>query len=687
MNSDKKITNVVTTKKPVYEFKNTEILWDTYGVPHIHGKDIKSLFYAFAWAQMQSHGNLILRFYGQARGRASEYWGEEHLESDQWLRTMGVPERAREWFNAQNPTFRSYLDAFANGINSYAKEHPELIDNEVKVVLPIDPVDLLAHVQRVIHFMFVVEPKEAISLVEQENSDKNPLGSNAWAIAPSRSTSGNAMLLANPHLPWFDLFLCYEAQLTAPDIDIYGTTLIGIPVLMIAFNDQLAWTHTVNTHHGWNVYELELINSGYSFDDKVLEFETEEKILKVKREDGMLHSQPLIVQRSVHGPVFAYKDGKAFALRVAGLDQPGILEQWWDMACATNLNEFETALQRMQLPTLTVMYADKDGHIMHLFNGQVPVRSQGDFEFWRNIIPGNTSTTLWTDVHPYSDLPRVLDPASGWLQNANDSPWTTTFPIALRPEDYPPYMAPRGPMGLRAQRSAQMLVEHEKISFEQVIACKHSTRVELANRILDDLISAAQQHSGDLVRRAAEVLNTWNRHVDADSRGAFLFAVWFEEIDFSNLFAIPWKEDAPLTTPKGLANPAGAIAALEVAATKVETAYRALDISWGEVFRMRYGNLDLPANGGPDIPGIFRGLLFAPQEDGKFAAVGGDCYVAVVEFSNPVRAMVLTSYGNASQPGSPHIGDQLEMFARKQLRPVWRSRSEVEFHLASRKVF
>ena len=94
--------------------RRKEILWDTYGVPHIFAKDAEGLFRAFGWAQMQSHGNLILRLYGRARGRAAEYWGAEELESDRWVRTMGIPERARRWYQAQNPAFRANLDAFVS---------------------------------------------------------------------------------------------------------------------------------------------------------------------------------------------------------------------------------------------------------------------------------------------------------------------------------------------------------------------------------------------------------------------------------------------------------------------------------------------------------------------------------------------------------------------------------------------
>ncbi|NJL80914.1 MAG: acylase [Richelia sp. SM2_1_7] len=664
------------------QVKSTEILWDTYGIPHIYGQDATSAFRAFGWAQMQSHGNLLLRLYGQARGRAAQYWGEDYIDSDRWMLTMGVPERASVWYEAQDASFRSYLDAFAESINTYVKENPNAIDDEVEVVLPVKGEDILAHLQRVLNFTFVVSPEQVAGV----SSSESKAGSNGWAIAPSRSASGNAMLLANPHLPWSDLYLWYEAQITAPGIDAYGASLVGIPVLNIAFNDNLGWTHTVNTHDGWDAYQLELAGDGYRFDGKVRPFETKTVSLKVKQNNGTLREQPLVVKSSVHGPVVSEKDGKVTALRVVGLEQPGVLEQWWDMARSQNLAEFEKALQRLQLPMFTVIYADREGHIMHLFNGQVPVREQGDFQYWRGQIQGNTSKTLWTKTHPYEDLPRIIDPPSGWLQNANDPPWTTTFPVAIKPDKYPSYMAPHF-MDFRAQSSASMLAEDEKITFDEMVKYKHSTRMEFAERILDDLIPAARKYGSELGQRAVNVLEKWDRQANAPSKGAVLFAAWAEKLDFDEVFSKPWSPDAPRNTPDGLANPQDAVKLLETVAAKVEKAYGKLDVAWGEVFRLKYGNVNLPGNGGDGYLGIFRVVNFAPSENAQFQPVAGDSYVAAIEFSTPVKAMALMSYGNSSQPGSAHSVDQLPLFARQKLRPVWRTRKDIEAHLESRQVF
>ncbi|HEY9649342.1 MAG TPA: penicillin acylase family protein, partial [Coleofasciculaceae cyanobacterium] len=361
------MASIVSISTPLFGLEKTEILWDTWGVPHIYGKDTEGLFQAFGWAQMQSHGDLILRLYGQSRGQAAEYWGEKYLDSDKYVRTMGIPQRASEWYKEQSPAMRQYLDAFASGINQYAQEHADRINDEVKPVLPVSGVDVLAHVQRVIHFTFVVDPVSVANLSPGERS----AGSNGWAIAPQHSTNGNAMLLANPHLPWSDLYLWYEAQLTAPEIDAYGVALVGMPVLAIAFNNNLGWTFTVNTHDGWDAYELTLTDGGYRWDNEVKPFETQTQTLKVKQADGTLREEQLVIRQSIHGPVVAQNDGKAIALRVVGLERSHMMEQIWDMARATNLSRFETALEQLQLPMFNILYSDRDGHILYVFNGLV----------------------------------------------------------------------------------------------------------------------------------------------------------------------------------------------------------------------------------------------------------------------------------------------------------------------------
>jgi acyl-homoserine-lactone acylase len=291
---------------------------------------------------------------------------------------------------------------------------------------------------------------------------------------------------AEPAPPLGDYNLFYEAQLLAPGYDAYGASLVGFPVLTYSFNDYQGWSHTINVFDGMDHYELTLEEAGYRWDGEVRQFETETVILKVRQPDGTLRQEPLHIERSIHGPVVAREENQALALRVVGLDASGYLEQWWDMSRARNLDEFEAALQRLQVPFLTVIYADREGHIMHLFNARLPKRPQGDFTYWQGVVPGDTSATLWTEYHTYDDLPRVVDPASGWLHNTNEPPWTTTFPYALNPEDYPPYTTLPRITTMRNQRSGGMLLEDSSMSFDELVSHKHSTRLELADRVLGD---------------------------------------------------------------------------------------------------------------------------------------------------------------------------------------------------------
>ena len=416
-------------------------------MPHIFAADADSLFHAFGWAQMEAHGDLILRLYGQARGRAAEYWGKDYLDSDKQVLRAGVPARSRGWLEKQTPEARRLLDAFVQrherlrrppprGPRPEASRGPARGGDRRPRPHPArDP-------PRVRGGRGGGAGARPLPRGQREKRPRRRLlGSNAWAIAPARSASGKALLVANPHLPWADFFTWFEAHLHAPGVNATGATLVGQNLLGIAFNEHLGWTHTVNTIDAADTYELTLAEGGYRFDGAVRPFETDVHAIKVRQDDGSLREEPFTVKRSVHGTVIEEKPGRALAIRVAGLDQPNLADQYWRMIRATNLEEFESALRMLQMPMFTVMYADRDGHVLHLFGGRTPVRPAGDYD-WSGTVPGDTSATLWTKTHAYDELPRVVDPPTGWLQNANDPPWTTSFPSVLDPGRFPPLHGP-----------------------------------------------------------------------------------------------------------------------------------------------------------------------------------------------------------------------------------------------------
>jgi acyl-homoserine-lactone acylase len=677
---------------PIVTPTKNEILWDTYGVPHIYGKDTAAVFYGYGWAQSQSHANTILRLYGEARGRGAEYFGPEYEETTTWLLANGVPDRAKLWYKQQTPAFRANLDAFAKGINAYAAAHPEAIAADVKQVLPVTGVDVVAHAHRLMNFIYVASPGKTIG--EGDPPEIADQGSNSWAVSPSKTANGNALLLQNPHLPWgTGYFIYYEAHLTGPGFEIYGATQVGLPIVRFAFNQQMGITNTVNSMVGATNYKLTLKDGGYLFDGKVLPFKTQTSTYKVRQANGSLVEKPLKIRSTVHGPVFDRKDGSTVAVRVAGLDRPKMLEQYFDMVTAPNFKAYETAMKRLQVPTFNITYADRDGHIDYAFNGVAPRRSEGDINFWSGLVPGDTSRYLWTDTHPFEDLPRVTDPVGGFVQNTNDPPWVASWPVTLKPDDFPKYLAPRTPESFRAQSSIRMMAENDALTLERFKDLKLSTHALMADRVLPDLIPAALKDKDPQVQSAARLLASWDRSFTADVRAGLLFEEWaklFAGPTFAGQagYAIPWSQDRPTSTPYGIKDTAAAVEQLRTAIANTKKKYGAVDRRFGDASRFILDGVDVPGTGGFGNLGAFRVITWSdPDAKGIRTPTHGETWVAMIEFSTPVKAYGLMSYGNSRQPGTAHYSDQLGMLSRDEFRELWLRREQVEAHVSERTAF
>jgi acyl-homoserine-lactone acylase len=651
-----------------------KIVWDNWGVPHIYADNEKDLFYAQGWAEMQSHANLLLELYGRSRGRGAEYWGAEHLPDDKLINALGFPEMAQSWKQQQTPELKAIIDAFIAGMNDYIKAHPNVVKPENKVVLPITYDDVNLHAIYVFYTRFVGGADLG------RNAQWKDMGSNGYAVAPKRSANGHAMLVQNPHLPWQKEFTWFETQMNIGDKSIHGAHLMGFPGFGIAFNKDLGWTHTNNTLDNADTYELTLKDNGYVLDNQRKDFIKKVKVLKVKNKDGSLSEQQITLLNSAYGPVIKMGTTKALAIHMAGTDHPNALLQWWKMANSHNLNEFESALKMAQIPFWNVLYADVHGDIFYVFNGLVPMRSHGDWYDWNKIIPSTSSKDIWTTSLPYDKLPKIKDPVTGWLQNANDPPWTCTVPQQLHQKDFPAYVSPDF-MSMRSQRSATMLLNDSSITFDELVGYKLSTRSLLADRVLDDLLKIPDTSA--IVKEAKDVLEKWDRSANTDSKGMVLFFIWstkFQPANEAN-YTHHWDTNHPVTTPYGFADPAKAMGLLKQAATEVKAAFGTLDVPWGQYCRLKWNNnINLPANGADGSLGVFR-VASPGMAIGKEVAVGaGDSWVGVIEFGKRINARVLLSYGNASEAGSPHNGDQLTLFSEKKLRDPWFYPEELKEH-------
>ena len=680
-----------------------KVVWDTYGVPHIFASNTPGLFYGFGYAQAKGHGNLLLHLYGESRGRAAEYWGTAFAATDRYYAANDVAERGADWYRQQSAEMKSYLDAFAQGINDFAAQHPDELSDESKRVLPVTGVDVITHWERVMEFNYIMPELKALpsgnATTEAALHMPNALeaardddGSNGWAIAPVKSANGHPMLLMNPHLGWAPSYQTYfEAQLSAPGIDMYGATQVGFPVLRFCFTDDHGVTNTVNTISAGTIYKLTLRDDGYLYDGTVHKFDVKTKSIKVRQADGSLKEESFQVRASVHGPVFTRKDGTTIATRVAGLDRPFGIEEYWNIDKAKGFAAVEAELRRLQVPTFNILYAGRDGHILYQFNGVVPVRTHGNFAYWSGLVPGDSSDNLWTKVHPYEDLPRVLDPPAGWIQNTNNPPWVNTALPALDPTKYPPYMSPVS-LSLRSEQSALLLEQKNKLTFDDFVALKLSTRSLMADRLLPELLEAASSSSDPLVKQAAAVLSAWNHHDDNDARGALLFETWagkFAGPQFSSdkNYQSPWNMSDPLGTPKGLKDPQQAVAMLADAARDTIAKYGALDRPFGEVSRFHIADVNVPGNGGFGNTGIFRVITWSPLAHGERNPIHGETFIALVEFSDHAKAVGIITYGESSQPASPHRGDQLSLLSEKKFRTFWRTPSELAKHMEAEMKF
>ncbi|HEX9202020.1 MAG TPA: penicillin acylase family protein [Acidobacteriaceae bacterium] len=728
------IARAAGNHSPTYHpHKGSEILWDRYGVPHVFAKSIPDMFFCFGYAQAEAHGDLLLHVLGGSRGRGAEYFGpgeaDANLKTDRWIWTNEVPMRAVQWLAVQTPEFRSYLDAFAAGINAYAAAHPAALAPEVKQVLPITALDLIEHEQHFYNFEFVAgrtlaNPPQAAA---QETALSSPPelppgsfdnntpedladGSNGWAIAPSHTADGKAMMLLNPHLAWGGEQTYFEVHLTAPGVDLYGATQIGVPFLRFVFSNYVAITNTVNTNNGHLLYRIAEADGGYKFDGKLLPYTKASYPIKILRKDGSYVTENVEVLKTVHGPIIRRDNGVPIALYVAGLDKPFMLEQVWKMSTAHTFAEYQAQARRLQIPMYNIMYADRDGHIEYLFNAPVPRRSQGDYAFWSRPVPGDTSSLLPTGSLTYDELPKVIDPPSGYVQNSNQPPWDAAWPTMINPKDYAPYIAPQFPT-FRSDRALRMLSEDSKISFDMLLQKKLSTRAEGADRLLPDLFAAVDHYGTPRAKQAAVVLKAWDRQTEANSTGALLFWRWATRFGMpaaapasTRNFAIPYAIDKPLTTPAGIKDPAAAAAMLDAAAGDVIANFGALDKPWGSYLRLQINaqsagaasaphrgpalnGVDLPGNGGPGAIGIFRVVTPGPVQDGISTPVHGDGFTIAVEFSQPIRAKALVSYGECSQPGCSHHTDQLPLFEKKQWRDIWRTRPQIQANLEHKETF
>jgi acyl-homoserine-lactone acylase len=688
-------------RKPLAE--QATIRRDTFGVPHILAETEEAAAFAMGYAQAEDHCVEIARRFLSARGEEAKYTGAG-IEMDFESKRYGIHEIARKNFNQLSPLMQQMHSAFAAGFNRYVEKNRKDLPSWIPT---FDGVDVLARArQEVFRFTFnrgnligQIKQKYATKMAQAELPMANEEaleGSNMWALSGSRTTSGKPILLGNPHQPWSVLY--WEAHVTVPGkINFFGGTFAGRPMLTSGFNESLGWTHTVNNIDPEDVYALKLDAKNaeqYVFDGKPQPFVKKSFSVEVKQANGSLKSETREFVYSHLGPVIHQTSDKAFAIKSPILEEVRFFEQWYAMSKARNWQEFRAALKMNLLPMFNLTYADVDGNTFYLWNGMMPQRVDDGTDY-RLDVPGETSKYVWTKLHLLEELPQLLNPKGGYLQNCNSAPWWTSLRDPLDPKKYPSYIEPGGTLSLRSQMSLEMLESKAKFSLANVMRLKFNPKMLLADRVKPDLIQALKQieaPSADLLKGLA-VLETWDNRTATDSRGGPLFQRFWDtyRVALKEPFAVPWDVNKPATTPSGIADTKLALQHLEDAVRWMRKNHGSEMAAWGEVNRFRIGTLEIPADGAGGEYGLFRVIGSVPQSDGKRIVGtvdnnkpmvgGGDGWIMAIEFTKPIVAYSVLAYGQTSNLQSKHSTDQLRLFANHQYKRAWFSESDIKANL------
>jgi penicillin amidase/acyl-homoserine-lactone acylase len=441
-----------------------------------------------------------------------------------------------------------------------------------------------------------------------------------------------------------------------------------LPTIAHGHNRHLGWAFTVNSPDVVDVYVLEVNPENpnqYRFDGAWRELEVREAPITVKIIGRLRWTVTEEVLWSVYGPVVRQDHG-TYAVRYAGYGEIGLFEQLYRMNKATNFEEWQAAMRLGQIPVFNAGYGDAEGNIYYLYNGLIPQRAEG--YDWEQYLPGDTSETLWTEYLPFEQLPQVLNPPAGFVQNANSTPFQTTVGEGNPdPANYSLTLGIETHMTNRGLRALELLGGDNSITAEAFYSYKYdmaySAESEMA-AYLERLFSAPLPND-PAVQEAIGLLQGWDLQTTPDNTAAALAVLTVQPLDAS---------------PAEVSDEA-LIASLQEAMGTLQAHYGRLDVPWQEVNRLERGTLNLGLGGGPDIMHAVYGTL---NEDGRLIGHTGDSYVMLVAWDSEgqVSSQSIHQYGSATlDASSPHYADQAPLFVERQLKPVWLDEAEIRANL------
>lgn len=691
--------------------QNVTIRRDDFGVPHILGKTEADVAFGLAYAHAEDDFSTIQAVVAASRGQLSRlHLSSTSLQNDFYAGMFRINERTEATYEEQiSDELKSIFQGYADGLNYYAIKHPREVDGRFFPVQAMDLARGFVHKiplfvgtgqelgkalatteddipdedrQNSEAFMLKPGPGNAQEFGDQESletdawyEDYAMVASNAHAVSRLRSADGLNRLNVNSHQPWDGAVAWYEAHLKSEDgFEMYGATFPGSPLIFVGHNQKLGWTHTVNTPDLVDLYRLKTDedHTKYTVDGETLELRSRDVDITMD-----LFFFEVTVSRTVYDSIFGpalESDSGIIAVRVAGLENhAGSAEQWYRMAKANSFREWTEAMKMQSMPMFHTVYADKD-NIAYIYNAKLPVRKPG--ADYKGIINADSREYLWDDYLAYEELPAVTNPPSGFVQNANSTPfYTTSEPYNPSRSDNPQYEHIESRLTNRAFRSLELFGQDPSIDREEFLRYKFDRKYHPSAPIFQEAVYPVLEGfkpTNALEAEALEVLRNWDGTAHPESKGAMLAILTWRPI---------WKalvvdRKSPDQTPDPLETFADAVDYL------LDTGN--LDDPLHSRQKLIRGDTILGMGGGPDVLNAMHvkdldgWMGWAHPEWQKIYA--GDSFIMLAEFGpNGVQSFAAQPYGSSMRPDSRHFADQAPIFQKRLLRRTYLSELEIQF--------
>ena len=648
---------------------DVEIVRDGFGVPHINGKTDADAAYGLAFAHAEDDFSTIEEVVSMTRGRYGAIAGQDGAKVDFVFHLLGVRDTVDRRYEEIPADVRAVLDAYAAGLNHYAEKHPEEV--RLSNLFPVNGKDIVAGFVLRAPFFYGLDnyistlvegkppPNESAAAMTPIGRDPEMNGSNAWAVAPSRMADGKTWLVSNSHQPLEGQVAWYEAVVHSGEgLDMAGALFPGSPFVLLGHNRHLGWTNTVNRPDLVDIYKLVLNEAGdkYRYDGKWLPLEEKRVWLPVKF-GWFTVPIPQTIYRSVHGPVIKNDQG-AFAIRYAGIDNVKAVEQYYRNTKATNWEEWTKSMSTGGITGTNFIYADKTGRIAYVYNALFPDRKPG-FDYTK-ILPGDSSAPVWKGPVPFDRFPKVVSPASGFVQNANNTPYLAAGPGSeIDPKTQSPYLGIELGMTNRGLMGTGLMMNDSLITPEELLAIKMDTRYAKSSWVkpwMDSLLAVDAKGDAKL-DEAQKLLREWDWSSDGKGRADAIAERLIRHAARAN-----WRND-PLPDPRET---------LQKTVEEFSERFGRLDPALGDIQRLRRGKVDLPLLGGTDTLRATT-MWDGEQPDGKMRVRHGDSFIMLMHWdkAGQVVSESIQPYGAATnRPDSPHYTDQMKLYVAGKFKPV-----------------